>query len=521
MSFSTAGAYAGADPTQLASLSAATFSQVREALAKALDQNELNKAWVQSNAATTGLTQYSLEAPAKTLYPVLTPLRNLTPRVTGGAGIQANWKAITAINTARSPVGLAEGSRGAVISTTVADYFAGFRGWGYDDYVTYEADWAAEQFDDAKARATQGLLRSVMIAEEQLLLGGLGTYGLGLTPTPTLGTATTGGAIANSTTVHIRVCALSLDGYLYAKSQNALAGQLSFTTLAGEAITQNGGTGRASTSASVATGGAGGAHVVSASVAPVKGAVGYAWFAGTASTAGNMFLVGVTTINSFVLTAMPAGTEFAITADLIATDRSQNDRVFDGLFSIAAKAGTNAYYYSMPTGTAGAGTALTADGAGGIKEVDAAFQSLWDNYRVCPTHIWVSSQEMLSFSKLVFAGGANATHRFTFNVTQNGVTMSRVIRGYLNPFSMGPGGTEVPISIHPNLPPGTILMETRELPYTLSGVTDVYRLLLRRDYYQTEWPQRTRRYEYGVYADGVLQHYFPPSLAVITNIAPS
>jgi hypothetical protein len=28
----------------------------------------------------------------------------------------------------------------------------------------------------------------------------------------------------------------------------------------------------------------------------------------------------------------------------------------------------------------------------------------------------------------------------------------------------------------------------------------------------------SRRYEYGVYADEVLQHYFPPSLALITNI---
>jgi len=32
-------------------------------------------------------------------------------------------------------------------------------------------------------------------------------------------------------------------------------------------------------------------------------------------------------------------------------------------------------------------------------------------------------------------------------------------------------------------------------------------------------PPRARRYESGVYADEVLQNYFPPSRAVITNIA--
>ena len=41
----------------------------------------------------------------------------------------------------------------------------------------------------------------------------------------------------------------------------------------------------------------------------------------------------------------------------------------------------------------------------------------------------------------------------------------------------------------------------------------------RQDYYQIEWPPRARRYECGVYADEVLQHYFPPSMAIISNIA--
>jgi len=41
----------------------------------------------------------------------------------------------------------------------------------------------------------------------------------------------------------------------------------------------------------------------------------------------------------------------------------------------------------------------------------------------------------------------------------------------------------------------------------------------RQDYYQIEWPPRARRYETGVYADEVLRRYFPPSMAVIANIA--
>ena len=50
-------------------------------------------------------------------------------------------------------------------------------------------------------------------------------------------------------------------------------------------------------------------------------------------------------------------------------------------------------------------------------------------------------------------------------------------------------------------------------------MTETMRILCRRDYYQIDWPKRSRRDEYGVYADEVLQHYAPFSMGVISNIA--
>lgn len=496
----------------------AALAEIKAALSAALSGDQLAKAWTQSNNQTTGLTQYSLEAPAKTLYPVITPLRNSIPRVVGGQGIQANWKAVVAINTGLVNIGLGEGNRGGVVSTQVNDYFASFKGFGLDDYVTYEADWAAAGFDDAKARATQGLLRSVMIGEEKWILGGLGTFSLGTTPTPVLATATTGGALPASTAHYVRCVALSLEGYVYAAAKSQILGQVTRTNAEGSTDTFNGGSAQASASATVTTG-AGAVNVITATVAPVRGAFGYAWYFGTVNAPASLFFAGVTTINSKVLTTTPTGTEQALPTDVASNDRSQNGLCFDGLLSVAAKSGSGAYYASQATGVAGTGTPLTADNAGGIVEIDAMLQSLWDNQKLSPTRLFVSSQEMLGLSKKVLAGGSSGSQRFTFVSQQGQLVASRVIRGYLNPFSMD-GASEIPIGIHPNLPPGTILAVTDTLPYTLNGVTDVYRMLLRRDYYQVEWPQRSRKYEYGVYADGVLQHYFPPSLAVITNIAP-
>jgi hypothetical protein len=52
----------------------------------------------------------------------------------------------------------------------------------------------------------------------------------------------------------------------------------------------------------------------------------------------------------------------------------------------------------------------------------------------------------------------------------------------------------------------------------LSGVGNILQIKSRREYYQIEWPLRTRRYEYGVYADELLQNYFPPAFGVLKNI---
>ena len=133
---------------------------------------ELAKSFIQAGSATSGLTYYDLEAPAKILYPVITPLRNEIPRVTGGAGTQANWRAITAINSSNAGAGVSEGNRGAVMAHTSVDYFAAYKGLGLDDNVTFEADLAAQGYDDVKARAVEGLLRGLMIAEEKMIIGG-------------------------------------------------------------------------------------------------------------------------------------------------------------------------------------------------------------------------------------------------------------------------------------------------------------------------------------------------------------
>jgi hypothetical protein len=489
------------------------LAKIKEAQKNPIIDGLFGKAFTESGSATTGLTYYDLQPGALALYPVVTPLRNKIPRVGAGRGIQANWKAITGINVNQLAIGVSEGNRGGVIATTTQDYMAAYRGLGLEDYVTFEADYAADGFDDVKGLAAIGLLRSLMIGEEKVILGGNTSVSLGTTPTPTLADQGTLGSLTHNTTYSVICAALTLDAYLTGSVAGGIRGQVSRTNADTSSDTYGGGTAKLSTHATVTTANDGNdTHSITASVTPVTGAVAYAWFWGAS---GSEVLGAITTINSVVITATAAGSQTA--SSLGTADNSTNALVFDGMLSQIVKSGSNSYVSVQATGTAGTGTPLTADGVGGIVEIDAALQHFWDVWRLSPNTIWVSSQEQKNITKKVLAGSQNAALRYVVNADQGIVQGGDLVTSYLNKFCMD-GAQSVAVRPHPNLPAGTLLFDTDILPYPLSGVANVLQMRTRRDYYQMTWPIKARKYEYGVYFDGVLQNYFPPAFGIITNI---
>ncbi len=463
----------------------------------------------ESPSATSGLTFYDLELGAKFLYPVLTPLRNSIPRVSGKGGIQAAWRAITAINTNGLRFGVSSANRGGALAVATQDYIATYKGIGVETSVDFEAQYAGQGFDDVRAAAAKTGLEALMLGEEAMILGGCASGSLGTTPTPTLAAQTTGGSLA-AQTWSVICAALTLDGLMNGSIAGGVQGQITRTNADGSSDTFGGGVAMKSVNATVATTGAVG--LITAAVAPVRGAMGYAWFWGAA---GAETLGAITTINSVVIAAAATGTQTA--ASLGANDNSANALAFDGLIYQAIKGGSGSYVYTMASGPAGSGTPLTSDSAGGIIEIDTVLKYMWDNYRLSPDTLWVNSQEALNISRKILSGSQTAAQRFVFETAQDMVGGGIMVRTYLNRFSMQGGGA-IEIKVHPNMPAGSILLTTKTLPYPLAGVGNVLQIRTRQDYYQIEWPLRTRRYEYGVYADEVLQNYFPPSMALITNI---
>lgn len=476
------------------------------------------------------LVAYDLEAPAKQLYPVLTPLRNRIPRETrgAGAGTAVNWKEVSAIAGGSSLPFMAwvpEGQRAPRMSITTADRNASYVTFGLESDVTFEAQSAGLGFEDVLSTAGTRLLQQTMIIEENAILGANRDVALGTTATPTL-SASGSGATLPAATYSVRVFALTHEGNLMTTIAGGIKRLVAVTGMDGQSFNLCGGSSAAGAAATQAvTLG----QTLFCSIPVIRGAVAYAWFVGTA---GAERLEKITTINSAAFTAPLLGTgqTLASIADA-ATDRSFNDGSsngsqapgYNGLLYAAYKGTSLAYYQALATGTAGAGTVLTASSRGSVNEIDTALKFFWDTYRLSPDEIYVNSQELTNITtKVLNTSAAAPMVRFNLDVNQQNPSFvaGQIVAWYFNPYTLN-GGQIIPIRLHPNLAAGTILFWCQNLPaqYQSANVPQVAQVQCRRDYYQIPWPIVTRSNATGVYCEALLKVYFTAALGILTNIA--
>ena len=503
------------------------YSEVSEATLKILGDLGLGEFGnlYKTISTGTGLVAYDLQAPAKNLYPFYAPIRNVLPRVGGGVGTATNWRQVNAIiGSGFDNMGwVPEGQRSGVMSYNTSNKSATYVTIGEEDAATYEAISAGRQFEDIQTMMTFRLLQKMMLKEEMALLGGNATMPLATPATPTVSTVVVTGQTLPSATYYVQVAALTLEGYQNASRSGVLSAATSLvqTGADGKTYTLNGGTGPVS---ALSAGQASGSNSVTMTTAAVPGAVGYAWFIGTTNSAGTGRLQVVTTLNSWVQSAALNTT--GQLASALAADYSVNaNYAFDGLLTTALKAGSGAYVSTLPTGVAGTGTALTASGRGSVNEIDTMFQTMWDNFQVSPTIMYVNSQELKNITTKVLTGASSAP-LLRYNEDAggggyNGLVASGSVRYYYNPFAPPDTGEMIPIKVHPKIPPGMILAWAQNLPvqYQSNEVPNVAEVKVRQDYYQIDWPIVTRQRQVGVYAEEVLAVYAPFAMGVIQNIA--
>ncbi len=476
-------------------VTAETLAAVQAALsspnaASAPDAILAKTATTQGISTSTGLVGYLLEAPAKNLFPVLSPLRNRFARHGAPIGATAvNWKAITAINAAGVKAGVAEGVRNSVVSTTEADKIQSFKDFGLDDKVTFRAIDAGRGFEDVRAMSSANLLSAVMVEEEKIILGGnvtaLGAPGALVFSDAA---ADASGSLTAATTYYYAVSALTLYGFLNGATGHASADAIDETT----AVTGN--------HATTASGAGSDSTIITW---PAKrGAVAYNVYGGTTST---VHYLATVTVPSWTQTATFSGTgNVPNTGDVTADALS-----FDGVIPQIQVAGSGAYYKDL------ANASLTGDNAGGITEFDAMLQSLYDTSRIGPTAALVNSQQARDMLAKVAANGSTTTLRLNAQVAADGIIRGGLVLGsYLNRYTQ----TEVQVITHPYAAPGTITAISERLPFPNNNVPNPFELEVLREYTQYDWATVQRQYEFGVYGSEALKVYFPAGCGSIVGI---
>jgi hypothetical protein len=471
-------------------------------------------------STATGLVAYDLQAPAKNLYPVVTPIRNVMPRVGGGTGTATNWRQVNAIiGSGFDAMGwVPEGQRSGQMSYSTSTRSATFVTIGEEDAATFEAISAGRDFEDIQARMTFRLLQKMMLKEEMAILAGNASLALGTPTTPTL-SASGSGATLPAGTYFVKVVGLTLEGYQNSTITTGVATTKTVTGVDNKTFTLMGGSSAISGEASqVATLG----QTLFCSVTAMQGAVAYAWYISTST--GTETLQAITTLNSLAVSA-PVSTGNQPQSAITTIDNSANPSyAYDGLLTTALKSNSGAFVNSLPTGTPGIGTTLTPSGRGSVVEIDTMFQTMWNNFELSPTVLYVNAQELRNITTKVLSNASGPLLRYdTAADGSDGeyqLTASGTVQFYYNPFAIY-GGLRIPIKIHPRVPPGTIIGWAENLPiqYQSNEVPNVAEIKTRQDYYQIDWPIITRQRQVGVYAEEVLAVYAPFAMGVITNIA--
>lgn len=495
----------------------------------------------------TNLLWYDLRPVVQMLYPYreLIPRISRLPRVPADGGNAYHWKRIVNVNVNGASSGVSEGNRGARIAITEQDLTAAYKTLGFESSVTFEARLGARNLSpEALGISVQSALRSLMIDEEKILINGNASLPLGTTPTPSLAHGVISGLTGGfaSGTVYVVCVALTGMGMLgytpYSQTLNAggVVGQVTKVNADGSSDTYGGGSAQPSAEISTATGAN---ECVTATVALVPGAFAYAWYVGSAT--GAEYFAGITPSNQAIFRSYPATTNQPIANLKVSgsyADNSVDALIPDGILNQIfgqvhgpAPGRAMATNNLLPSGItvsqsgsivynmAAGNTGLTLQGSNFV-EIDAVLRAAYDQYKIGFDRILISAADVLdSFGAMLGQAAGSTAFRILFDADQETgrIVAGRRVTSYLNKFF----NNTLDVEVHPYVPPGTILFWSDRSPYELSGVANLLEARVRQDYYQIQWPWRSRRYEYGVYVDEVFSCYFTPAFAAITNKNPT
>ena len=248
----------------------------------------------------------------------------------------------------------------------------------------------------------------------------------------------------------------------------------------------------------------------------VNGAVAYAWYVGAA---GSETLQAITTINSAAFNAPLTTGQQAATAITADNSRNADARLRRPADRRLQSGDQHSYVQALASGTAGTGTFLTPSGRGSIVEIDNMLLQMWNSYRLSPTVIYVNAQEQKNITAKCLTNASGPLVRYNVDASQSAaLRVHRLGRRALVLQSVHRRRDPADRPSRPAAGNDPRVLRAPAGWYQSNETPNVAEVLTRRDYYRVDWPVRTRRREFGVYAEEVLAVYAPFGIGIITNI---
>ena len=257
-----------------------------------------------------------------------------------------------------------------------------------------------------------------------------------------------------------------------------------------------------------------GSQVLTITVTPVTGALGYNVYVGTTTGAANAHFVGRFT----GLTATLQGAA--------STQTTNNNLVFNttGVLASTITGDTSAYATGydgiIPTllGSAGGynnniNAQFSTSNPG--NEYQTVFYNLYNNVKADPSEILINGSDRKQLSDAI-KNGSTANYRLNLTQTDAGDYVGgATIGGLYNEIT----GSLVDITVHPWLPQGVSPVMSYTLPIPDTEVSDCWAVFNVTDYMGIQWPVTQFSYDFSTYFRGTFMAQAPAWSGIVSGIA--
>ena len=477
--------------------------------------------------AFSGLTGYELEAPAKVINPVITPLVNVIPRRAGGGNDICHWKAITSFGE-QAVLGTLNGNAvPSAVAYTIAAMSNPYNTIALSNSVNFQAQWRGRSLEgDVRARRVAELLYALKMREESWIIGA--SQKLMVPPRPIVTvSAATGGHASDSTTYWVQVTATNANG----ETTGSAAGSVTTAANSGantntlsiqlftvpNAANYNVYIGSGSTLPATSAMWLQSSYSGSNAVQPALNAA--VTLNGGGSTVSGR-VAGPTITLSVTAAIATSGTALStVSSNTAATDKDTNGNLlmWDGLMAQALNNTSTSNGYTL-----GAQVAVPAatNGVLALSDINGLLMNAYVQAGADPDFLLLNPVTHNKLTNLVVASGQT---RYVVEANQPDVSGRLVAQYRVTHFLNQATGKEIPIIPDLYCPLDSILAIPLTIPYPVPEVSDGNALEIEtnREYWGVDFAVTNSSYTFADYVDEALKVYFLGGLCLLRGIAPA